>query len=82
VHGVELPAASARYHFGVRPRADDRENEDADAGLCARCQFSRRIPSARGSVFYLCERSVTDPNFPKYPVLPVLRCRGFVDRSI
>jgi hypothetical protein len=33
--------------------------------------------SDRGSVFYLCERSLTDPAYPKYPRLPVLECAGY-----
>jgi hypothetical protein len=37
----------------------------------------RRIESDRGSVFYLCERSVSEPQFPKYPRLPVLQCEGY-----
>ena len=46
-------------------------------GLCADCRFMRLIESDRGSTFYLCERSGTDPSFPKYPRLPVLRCGGY-----
>jgi hypothetical protein len=34
--------------------------------------------SARGSTFWLCALSASDPRFPKYPRLPVLRCPGFV----
>lgn len=41
----------------------------------------RRISSDRGSTFYLCEKSLTDPSFPKYPRLPVLQCAGFERRS-
>ncbi|MDQ3557146.1 MAG: hypothetical protein M3409_10300 [Gemmatimonadota bacterium] len=51
------------------------------AGLCERCTHVRRVESRRGSVFLLCELSVVDPNFPKYPPLPVLRCRGFEARG-
>jgi hypothetical protein len=46
-------------------------------GLCADCQFKRQIESDRGSIFYFCERSKTDPKFPKYPRLPVLQCSGY-----
>jgi hypothetical protein len=28
-------------------------------------------------MFYLCQRSVTDPDFPKYPRIPVRACRGY-----
>ena len=46
-------------------------------GLCETCTFLRRVPSSRGAEFYLCGRSFDDPAFPKYPVLPVLACRGW-----
>lgn len=49
----------------------------AHAGLCADCAHARRIESARGSQFILCQLSLSDPRFPKYPPLPVLRCAGF-----
>jgi len=49
----------------------------ARAGLCADCQFMRRMASDRGSVFIFCGRSKTDPRFPKYPRLPVLQCPGY-----
>jgi hypothetical protein len=41
----------------------------------------RLIESDRGSTFYLCERSLTDASFPKYPRLPVLRCAGYEQLS-
>jgi hypothetical protein len=28
-------------------------------------------------VFVLCERSLTDPAYPRYPRVPVLVCAGF-----
>src|SRR6266567_1412807 len=46
-------------------------------GLCTDCRFMRRIESERGSIFYRCERSATDPRYPKYPRLPVLQCLGY-----
>ncbi len=46
-------------------------------GLCADCLHSRQMESAKGSVFYRCELSLTDPKFPKYPRLPVLKCPGY-----
>ncbi len=48
-----------------------------DPGLCAACIHGRPIRSARGSSFWLCGRSATDPAFPRYPGLPVVACRGF-----
>ncbi len=50
---------------------------DARGGLCASCRFRRDVTSGRGSTFLLCERSRTDPRFPKYPPLPVTRCAGY-----
>ncbi len=54
-----------------------REKPASGIGLCANCEFMRRIESDRGSVFYQCQLSATNPKFPKYPRLPVLQCTGF-----
>ena len=51
--------------------------ERARAGLCADCVHAKRIESSRGSRFYLCELSASDPAFRKYPRLPVLQCPGY-----
>ncbi|HEU5062902.1 MAG TPA: hypothetical protein VFT79_07095 [Solirubrobacterales bacterium] len=51
------------------------------AGLCDRCLRQRLVPNTRGSVFSLCERSRTDPDYPRYPRLPVLSCPGFEPAS-
>jgi hypothetical protein len=48
-----------------------------EAGLCAECSNARTISSDRGSVFIMCQLAATDPNFPKYPRLPVLFCAGY-----
>ncbi|TMQ72987.1 MAG: hypothetical protein E6K80_01260 [Candidatus Eisenbacteria bacterium] len=45
-------------------------------GLCARCRHARTVPS-RTTVYWMCERSKTDPSFDKYPRLPMIQCRGF-----
>jgi hypothetical protein len=45
-------------------------------GLCLTCRHARRTVSDRGSVFYRCELARTNPDFPKYPALPVLSCAG------
>ena len=50
------------------------------AGLCDRCAHQRLVPTRR-SVFSMCLRSRTDPAYPRYPPLPVLRCPGFVPRA-
>jgi len=51
--------------------------ERGRAGLCFDCRFSQLITSVLGSTFYRCKRSDSDPNFPKYPRLPVLQCPGY-----
>jgi hypothetical protein len=52
-------------------------DEHARVGLCFTCRYRRVIVSDRGSRFYFCERSITDPRFPKYPPLPVVACVGY-----
>ena len=47
------------------------------AGLCDDCIHQRIVRNTRGSAFSLCERSRTDPSYPRYPRLPVLECRGY-----
>ena len=49
---------------------------DPAIGLCADCQHCRIVKSDR-STFYMCLRSLTDPEYRKYPRLPVLRCPGY-----
>lgn len=46
-------------------------------GLCADCVHRREVANTRGSLFYLCERSRSDPAYPRYPRLPVLSCPGY-----
>jgi len=46
-------------------------------GLCDSCRHQRLVPNTRGSVFSLCERSRQQPEYPRYPPIPVLSCRGF-----
>ncbi len=57
---------------------NDSDGGEQGAGLCERCANVRIIETPRGSRFYLCRLSATDPRFPKYPRLPVLTCSGFV----
>ena len=50
-------------------------------GLCDACVHQREVGNTRGSTFSLCGLARTDPSFPKYPRMPVLRCEGFVRRE-
>jgi hypothetical protein len=56
------------------------DRERTRAGLCATCEHARVIVSDRGSRFYACERSRTDPAFPRYPRLPVVACIGYDEK--
>ena len=46
-------------------RETPRGPGEATPGLCGTCRYSRRLVTARDSVFRLCERSVTDPRYPR-----------------
>ncbi len=46
-------------------------------GLCERCGHARSQRSAKGSEFWRCGRAESDPDWPRYPQLPVLACAGF-----
>lgn len=48
-------------------------------GLCASCQHVYPVRSDRGSMFYQCRRAADDPDFPRYPILPVRQCKGYED---
>jgi hypothetical protein len=51
------------------------------AGLCHSCVHMQLVPSPRGSTFYLCRLSLSDPRFARYPPIPVLACAGFQPRD-
>jgi hypothetical protein len=51
------------------------------AGLCDSCRHQRIVRNTRGSSFSLCERSRTEPEFPRYPRLPVVKCAGYERRE-
>jgi len=51
---------------------------DVVVGLCLNCEYAKHVEGKESRVYFLCERSLTDPSFPKYPRLPVLRCTGYV----
>jgi hypothetical protein len=48
--------------------------------LCETCKNMREVRTAR-SRFLLCELSVTNADFPKYPPQPVVRCDGYQPRD-
>jgi len=69
--------SALRYAVGVADGQNPETAERKDVGLCMDCQHLRRIMSDRGSTFFFCKRSATDPRFPKYPRLPVSHCSGY-----
>jgi hypothetical protein len=44
--------------------------------LCESCANMREVRTAR-SRFLLCELSLADAAYPKYPPQPVVRCDGY-----
>ena len=82
--------AAGRSLRGRAPIVAEAVSENADragaaesrrVGLCATCAHRREVPNRRGSVFYLCQRSRSDPAYPRYPRLPVLSCPGYEDHG-
>jgi len=59
----------------MNDRPDVRQ--DPRVGLCADCRHARIVTSDRDARFWLCERSRTDPAFPRFPPLPVRACTGY-----
>src|SRR5439155_728874 len=57
--------------LSILPMAKAQESPPSSIGLCADCRHMRLIKTDRGATFYFCQRSATDPKFPKYPRLPV-----------
>ncbi|PYV32795.1 MAG: hypothetical protein DMG22_11990 [Acidobacteria bacterium] len=73
--------ASPNAASGDPEDGDALRTSDPAAGLCSACRHARIVRSDRGSRFYLCERSRTDPRFAMYPRLPVTSCSGFEPRN-
>ncbi len=52
-------------------------DKDVKIGLCDQCRHAQVLHNSRGSTFYLCELSFSDPRFVKYPRLPMITCGGY-----
>jgi len=50
---------------------------DMIPSLCEQCQNMREIRTPKGSRFLLCQLSLTNSDYPKYPPQPVFRCDGY-----
>lgn len=57
-----------------------RDTGAMEFGLCDACAHQQIVRNTRGSVFSLCRRSRDDPEFPRYPRVPVRECRGYEPR--
>ena len=42
----------------------------------------KEVISGKGSRFLMCQKSVTDNRFPKYPPQPVIQCAAFKQKKI
>ena len=49
--------------------------------LCEVCAHRREVISGTGSRFLLCQKSLSDPSYRKYPPQPVIECPGFKPRE-
>lgn len=61
---------------------DSMIEDERAVGLCTRCRFTRKIVSARGSVFHQCCVANSRNELPAYPPLPVRECPGFEARAV
>jgi hypothetical protein len=50
-------------------------------GLCDRCVHQQLVKSGRGSEFSMCRLGLKDPDWPKYPRMPVVGCPRFAPRA-
>jgi hypothetical protein len=56
-------------------------NEPPRFGLCDHCTHQKLVKSGRGSTFSMCRIGLSDPDWPKYPRMPVSACPRF-ERAI
>jgi hypothetical protein len=50
-------------------------------GLCDHCAHQKLVKSGRGSTFSMCRLGLKDPDWPKYPAMPVSACPRFERRE-
>ncbi len=54
-----------------------RPEPDPTVGLCSACRHGTPQRNANGSCFWRCGLAAENPDFLRYPPLPVERCEGF-----
>ena len=76
---IEGPPGSAFWGVDVlaRPFGSLETRTAMSHSLCETCTSMREIVTPKGSRFLLCQLSQTNPDFPKYPPQPVVRCDGY-----
>lgn len=52
-----------------------------NSSLCEACAWMREVVTPKGSRFLLCQLSVSNPDYPKYPPQPVIRCDGYLKKE-
>ncbi len=52
-----------------------------NASICHTCAHGKEIVSGKGSRFLLCQLSLQNGRYPKYPPQPVINCSGYAARS-
>lgn len=50
-------------------------------GLCDACRHQKVVGNTRGSRFSMCLLGQRDPDWPKYPRMPVTACPRFARRD-
>ena len=82
-HPIAMPLSYLYRGYQDNPNEVEARHaaESTRFGLCNRCVHQRLVRSGRGSVFTMCLHAKSDPEFPKYPRVPVLECSAFEDRS-
>ena len=49
--------------------------------ICECCQHMKEVVSGKRSRFLMCQKSVADNRFSKYPHQPVVQCSGFENKK-
>jgi hypothetical protein len=50
--------------------------------LCESCQWMREVNTPKGSRFLLCQLSIANLAYPKYPPQPVAHCEGYTPERV
>jgi hypothetical protein len=80
LHICGLPVVEGLFYLND-PNGDSSDGTGERAAmthsLCETCSSMREVVTPKGSRFLLCQLSRTNPDYPKYPPQPVVRCDGY-----